>query len=305
MKLGVVVLPVRHVDHAKAFYRSAGFREDVDYASGDDFRVVQFTPPGSEASIVFGRGITSAPPGSVHGLLLAVADIEAARAELLVRGVDVGEVFHDLGGVFYRLSPAHEVPGPDPARRDYASFARFCDPDGNGWLIQEVSAGAAPVAPRRRPEHGAAGLGEMIQQISRAAMAGRATGAMMTLTMDRPRAEAALGTEPIRTIGRPELKAKLDRGDEFRLIMALNRWAFDAKHIPGSVHFDTPDELYAAVQPDEDVVVYCSHVDCLSSVALYRDLVRRGYRNVQRYSGGLLDWEDAGLPVEGEFATPP
>ena len=83
--------------------------------------------------------------------------------------------------------------------------------------------------------------------------------------------------------------------------MALNRWAFDAKHIPGSLHFDTPDELYAAIRPDDEVVVYCSHVDCLSSVALYRDLVRRGYRNVRRYAGGLLDWEDAGLPLEGEF----
>ena len=85
--------------------------------------------------------------------------------------------------------------------------------------------------------------------------------------------------------------------------MALNRWAFDAKHIPGSIHFDTPDALYAAIRLDDEVVVYCSHVDCLSSVALYRDLIRRGYRNVRRYSGGLLDWEDAGLPLEGEFAT--
>jgi rhodanese-related sulfurtransferase len=83
--------------------------------------------------------------------------------------------------------------------------------------------------------------------------------------------------------------------------MALNRWAFDAKHIPGSLHFDTPDELYATVRPDDEVVVYCSHVDCLSSVALYRDLVRRGYGNVRRYAGGLLDWEDAGLPLDGEF----
>lgn len=138
MKLEVVVLPVRHVDHAKEFYRSAGFREDIDYASGDDFRVVQFTPPGSQASIVFGQGITSAPPGSVQGLLLTVRDIEAACAELIARGLDVSEVFHDLGGVFYHLSPAYEVPGPDPAGRDYASFARFCDPDGNGWVIQEV-----------------------------------------------------------------------------------------------------------------------------------------------------------------------
>ncbi len=126
-----------------------------------------------------------------------------------------------------------------------------------------------------------------------------------TRTMEQPHRNAALGTEPIRTIGREELKAKLDRGDDFRLIMALNRWAFDAKHIPGSIHFDTPDELYAAIGPDDEVVVYCSHVDCLSSVALYRDLIRRGYRNVRRYSGGLLDWEDAGLPLEGEFVDAP
>ena len=138
MRLEVIVLPVRQVDRAKEFYRSAGFREDIDYASGDDFRVVQFTPPRSEASIVFGKGITSAPPGSVQGLLLVVANIEAARAELLVRGVDVGEVFHDMGCVFYHESRAHELPGPDPAGRDHASFARFSDPDGNGWLIQQV-----------------------------------------------------------------------------------------------------------------------------------------------------------------------
>ena len=123
------------------------------------------------------------------------------------------------------------------------------------------------------------------------------------MTIDQPRPTAALGNEPIRTIGRDEPKAKLDRGDDFTLIMALNRWAFDAKHIPGSRHFDTPDELYTAVDPGDEVVVYCSHVDCLSSVALYRDLVRRGYRNVRRYAGGLLDWEEAGLPLEGGFVT--
>jgi rhodanese-related sulfurtransferase len=117
--------------------------------------------------------------------------------------------------------------------------------------------------------------------------------------MDQPRANASLGTEPIRTIDRAELKAKLDRGDDFKLIQALNRWAFDAKHIPRSLHFDTPEELYAAVKPADELVVYCSNVDCLSSVAMYRDLVRRGYTNVRRYSGGLLDWEDAGLPMEG------
>src|SRR5918995_5943944 len=123
--------------------------------------------------------------------------------------------------------------------------------------------------------------------------------------MDKPHRFAALGPEVIRTISREELKAKIDRGDAFKLIMALNRWAFDAKHIPGSVHFDTPDELYAAVRPDDEIVVYCSNVDCLSSVALYRDLVRRGYRKVRRYAGGLLDWEDAGLPLEGAFAAVP
>jgi rhodanese-related sulfurtransferase len=127
---------------------------------------------------------------------------------------------------------------------------------------------------------------------------------MLETTMDQPRPTAALGHEPIRTIGRDKLKAKLDRGDHFKLIMALNRWAFDAKHIPGSLHFDTPDELYAAVRPDDEVVVYCSNVDCLSSIALYRDLVRRGYGNVRRYAGGLLEWEDAGLPLEGTFVQP-
>lgn len=124
-------------------------------------------------------------------------------------------------------------------------------------------------------------------------------------TNEIPHPGAVLGTEPISTIGREELKAKLDRGDDFKLVMALNRWAYDAKHIPGSVHFDTPDELYAAVHPDDDVVVYCSNVNCLSSVALYRDLVARGYKGVRRYSGGLLDWEDSGLPLEGRFVTTP
>ena len=126
----------------------------------------------------------------------------------------------------------------------------------------------------------------------------------MSTTIDQPRAHAALGSEPIRTIGRDELKAKLDRGDDVRLIMALNRWAFEAKHIPGSLHFDTPDELYAAVRPDDEVVVYCSQVDCLASVAMYRDLVKRGYEHVRRYAGGLLDWEEAGLPLEGTFVEP-
>jgi len=120
-----------------------------------------------------------------------------------------------------------------------------------------------------------------------------------TSAPDQPRRIAALGAEPIRTISREELKAMLDRGDAFKLVMALNRWAFEAKHIPRSLHFDTPEELYAAVHPDDEVVVYCSHVDCLASVAMYRELVRRGYGHVRRYAGGLLEWEDAGLPLEG------
>lgn len=103
------------------------------------------------------------------------------------------------------------------------------------------------------------------------------------------------------TISREELKAKLDSGESFKLIMALNRWAFEAKHIPGSLHFDTPEELYAVVDPDEEVVVYCSNIDCLASVALYWALIDRGYSRVRRYAGGLIDWEDAGLPLEGAF----
>ncbi len=118
---------------------------------------------------------------------------------------------------------------------------------------------------------------------------------------EQPHRYAVLGGEPVRTISREELKAKLDRSDDFKLIQALNRWAFEAKHIPGSLHFDTPEELYTAVHPEDEVIVYCSNVDCLSSVAMYRDLLRRGYQNVRRYEGGLLDWEDAGLPLEGTF----
>ena len=139
MRLEVVLVPVSDVDRAKEFYRQAGFREDFDFSSGDNFRVVQFTPPGSGASIVFGTGITDAPSGSVEGLQLSVADIEAARAQLITSGVDVTDIFHDIGGVFYHRAPAYEIPGLDPSRRSYASFARFSDPDGNEWVLQEVS----------------------------------------------------------------------------------------------------------------------------------------------------------------------
>jgi catechol 2,3-dioxygenase-like lactoylglutathione lyase family enzyme len=138
LQLGVVVLPVSDVDRAAAFYRSVGFRVDFDHAPSDDFRVVCLRPPGSAVSIVFGTGITTAPPGSARGLHLLVLDIEATREELVGRGIDVGDVFHDTGGVFYHESPAYEVPGPDPARRGFASFARFSDPDGNGWVLQEA-----------------------------------------------------------------------------------------------------------------------------------------------------------------------
>jgi catechol 2,3-dioxygenase-like lactoylglutathione lyase family enzyme len=142
MRLESVVIPVTDVDRTKRFYRSAGFVEDFDFGSGDDFRVVQLTPPGSATSIIVGKGITAGAAGSVQGLLLVVNDIEATRAELLERGIDVGEVFHDVGGIFYHLSPSYRVLGPDPDRRNYSSFAQFTDPDGNGWVLQEAEEGA-------------------------------------------------------------------------------------------------------------------------------------------------------------------
>ncbi|HUO37341.1 MAG TPA: VOC family protein [Mycobacterium sp.] len=138
MKLEVVVVPVADVDRAKRFYESLGWRLDADFVTGEDFRVVQLTPPGSECSIIFGKGVTSAVPGSVQGLHLVVVDIEAARGELIGRGVDVSELFHDVGGVFHHAGVVGRATGPDPERRSYGSFASFSDPDGNGWLLQEV-----------------------------------------------------------------------------------------------------------------------------------------------------------------------
>jgi catechol 2,3-dioxygenase-like lactoylglutathione lyase family enzyme len=132
MNLEVVVIPVSDVDRAKSFYGNLGWRLDAEFVKGDAFRVVQFTPPGSECSIHFGTGITSAVPGSAQGLYLVVSDIEAARAELVDRGVDVGEVFHRAVG-------EGPLSGPDPARRSYHSYATFSDPDGNSWLLQEVT----------------------------------------------------------------------------------------------------------------------------------------------------------------------
>ena len=139
MKLEVVVIAVSDVDRAKRFYHGLGWRLDADVVTGDDFRVVQFTPPGSPCSIIFGTGVTSALPGSAQGLHLIVSDIEAARAELLDRGVEASELFHDVGGVFHHAGREGRVSGRDAKRRSYASFASFSDPDGNGWLLQEVT----------------------------------------------------------------------------------------------------------------------------------------------------------------------
>jgi len=138
-KLEVVVLPVTDVDRAKRFYTSLGWREDADFATSDEFRVVQVTPPGSQASIIFGTGVTSATPGSVEDLQLTVFDIDKARDELVSSGVEVSEVFHDAGGIFHHIGTANRAPGPAPENADYGSFASFSDPDGNGWLLQEIN----------------------------------------------------------------------------------------------------------------------------------------------------------------------
>jgi catechol 2,3-dioxygenase-like lactoylglutathione lyase family enzyme len=139
MRLEVVVIPVADVDRAKAFYKALGWREDADFAGDAGFRVVQVTPPGSACSVIFGTAITPAAPGSTQGLQLTVADIEGARAELIDRGVDVSAVFHDAGGVFHHAGTQGRVPGPAPDHQSYGSFASFSDPDGNGWLLQEIT----------------------------------------------------------------------------------------------------------------------------------------------------------------------
>jgi catechol 2,3-dioxygenase-like lactoylglutathione lyase family enzyme len=130
LKLELVVLPVSDVDRAKAFYETAGFTVDVDHRAGETFRVVQLTPPGSDCSISVGTGITPAEPGSYQGLHLVVTDMEVARKELIAKGIEVSEPFH--------FGPEGQVAGVDPQRRDYGTFAEFKDPDGNGWLLQEV-----------------------------------------------------------------------------------------------------------------------------------------------------------------------
>jgi catechol 2,3-dioxygenase-like lactoylglutathione lyase family enzyme len=140
MKLEIVVIPVSDVDRAKQFYARLGWRLDVDIAKDDQFRVVHFTPQGSQCSVLFGKGVTTEEPGSVKGLYLIVSDIEAARAELVDRGIDVSEVFHDAGGVFHHAGEEARISGPHPERRSYGSFATFSDPDGNRWVFQEVTA---------------------------------------------------------------------------------------------------------------------------------------------------------------------
>ena len=144
MKLEVVIIPVSDVNRAKKFYESLGWRLDADFAKGEDWRCIQFTPPGSGCSIIFGKNVTAAAPGSAQGLYLIVSDIEAARDDLLRRGVKISQVFHDDGSVHAGTDEPYlfgrlRVSGPDPKHRSYHSFASFTDPDGNGWILQEVT----------------------------------------------------------------------------------------------------------------------------------------------------------------------
>lgn len=145
MKLEIVVLPVSDVDRAKSFYTRLGWRSDADYASdAGDFRVLQFTPPGSGCSVIFGKNVTSAAPGSSQGLYLIVSDVVAARQKLLAEGIEISEVFHDAAGVYvgddeHYLFGSRRANGRDPDGQSYRSFASFHDPDGNGWLLQEIT----------------------------------------------------------------------------------------------------------------------------------------------------------------------
>jgi catechol 2,3-dioxygenase-like lactoylglutathione lyase family enzyme len=139
MKLEVIVFPVSEVDRAKAFYEKLGFRLNIDYAANEDFRVLQFTPPNSEASIIFGKGITSAKPGSIDQLVLAADDVDSTRNDLIARGIEVSEVFHFAGGPFNNAVKNARVNGRDPQGRSYYSSASFEDPDGNRWLLQEIT----------------------------------------------------------------------------------------------------------------------------------------------------------------------
>jgi len=144
MKFEIVVIPVSDIDRAKEFYSGLGWRLDADYDNGKDFRVIQFTPPGSGCSVIFGKNVTAAAPGSAQGMYLIVSDIEAARRELLGHSVKISEVFHDANGVYAGPDEPYlfgrlRVSGLDPEHRSYRSFASFRDPDGNGWLLQEIT----------------------------------------------------------------------------------------------------------------------------------------------------------------------
>jgi catechol 2,3-dioxygenase-like lactoylglutathione lyase family enzyme len=140
LKLEVVVIPVADVDRSKAFYSGLGWRLDADFPFDNGFRVVQLTPPGSGASVQFGSNITTAAPGSARGLYLIVSDIAAARADLAAGGADVSEVFHSGSpGAQFQADGTGRVSGPDPAHKSYSSFVTFSDPDGNTWLLQEVT----------------------------------------------------------------------------------------------------------------------------------------------------------------------
>jgi len=140
MRLEVIIIPVSDPDRAKAFYEKLGFRLDGDFVVDDKLRVLQFTPPRSEASIIFGKGVTTAKPGSIKGLVLAVDDIDTARAELIARGAEVSEIFHYASFPFNNSVDNTRISGRDPEGRTYFTFASFEDPDGNAWLVQEVTA---------------------------------------------------------------------------------------------------------------------------------------------------------------------
>ena len=143
MKFEIVVIPVSNIDRAKEFYARLGWRLDADFDNGADFHVVQFTPPGSGCSVIFGKNVTPAAPGSSQGMYLIVSDIEAARKELLDRGINVSESFHNegvyTGSDELYLFGSVRVSGPDPEHRTYRTFASFKDPDGNGWILQEIT----------------------------------------------------------------------------------------------------------------------------------------------------------------------
>src|SRR4051812_19173600 len=173
MKFEVVVIPVSDVDRAKEFYGRLGGRLDGDYDSGNDYRVIQFTPPGSGGSVIFGKNVTAAAPGSAQGLYLIVSDVVAARNELIAHGVDASEMFHDAGGVYTGTDQPYlfgrlRVSGLDPEHRSYHSFVSFNDPDGNGWLLQEVTT-RAPGRVARDTTYGAAA--DLSQALRRAAEA--------------------------------------------------------------------------------------------------------------------------------------